>query len=345
MRVIIIPPAFAPYADESPFSTIYLCQMIGSYLQSIGWQIELLGIKGSTSKHFKAHEFPGAPQPSIIDLDFQYATNKALSSIISFASEELLANRCDAVLNFGHDVLPYSMNMTGMLNVVTFSRGIEPSIDRAICDGQARHQQNFGFISSSQAAGYGATSLSPLYCPVTSAGNPVVTTGGQVLFAGRVTRSKGVMNALELADRTGFELLIAGQHSSDSPGELECAPNAKLLGCLNRQSLFRTMRESSALIQLQACDVNEAFGMVTAEALCNGLPVVTWACGANTELVTEEDGVIVPAGDIEAAARATREVASWGVEKRKAIQERALSRFSIESVGGRYRRWIESCAQ
>jgi glycosyltransferase involved in cell wall biosynthesis len=48
----------------------------------------------------------------------------------------------------------------------------------------------------------------------------------------------------------------------------------------------------------------EAFGLTLAEALAAGLPVVTSRLGAAPEIVSEDVGVLVPAGDVDALADA-----------------------------------------
>lgn len=342
MRAILIPPAFTPYVDESPFSTIHLCQQIGTFLRQSGWEVELFGIAGSVSRLFQVREFSGDPQPSIIDTGCEYATNAALSSIVAAAVDKLSDGHCDVVINFGHDELPYSVNEPGFLNVVTFSEGIERRIDCSLKDGLRNCPERFGFISTSQAEAFGASVQSPLYCPVTVDRASAGDGAGDLLFAGRVTYSKGIRHAVKLVEATGLGLNVAGQCDFGAGMEsMLMAPGVCFLGCLKRLDLFMTMRQSTALVQLQVCDVGEAFGMVTAEAMCTGLPVITWACGANTELVGEEDGVIVPVGDVDAAARAVHMVAAWGYDKREALRHRSLARFSLPAVGERYLRWIE----
>ncbi len=256
--------------------------------------------------------------------------------------DALAAGNCDVVINFGHDELPYSVNEPGFLNVVTFSEGIERRIDCSLKEGLRNCSERFGFISISQAEAFGTSVRHPLYCPVTvdevSAGGGA----GDLLFAGRVTYSKGIRHAVNLVKATGLGLNVAGQCELGAGMEsILAAPGVSFLGCFKRLDLFRTMRQSTALVQLQLCDVSEAFGMVTAEAMCTGLPVITWACGANTEIVGEEDGVIVPDGDVDAAARAVRMVAAWGYDRREALRYRSLARFSLRAVGERYLRWIK----
>jgi glycosyltransferase involved in cell wall biosynthesis len=53
---------------------------------------------------------------------------------------------------------------------------------------------------------------------------------------------------------------------------------------------------------------HEGYGMVVSEALARGLPVISCPTGAITELVTPQAGILVPAGNVTALARALAEV-------------------------------------
>lgn len=77
----------------------------------------------------------------------------------------------------------------------------------------------------------------------------------------------------------------------------------------------------------------ETFGVVAAEALMAGLPVIATRCGGPECIVTEGDGVLVPPRDPQSLASAMDHIAKNLSEySPHAIAERARSRFSGAAV-------------
>ena len=111
----------------------------------------------------------------------------------------------------------------------------------------------------------------------------------EVLYAGRLSSEKGVRELVAAAD--GLPLVVAG----DGPlrGEV---PNA--LGFVPHDELER-LYERAAVV---ACPSHrEGFGIVCAEAMAFGRPVVAGDVGGLRDLVVhEETGLLVPPGDVEA---------------------------------------------
>lgn len=335
MRIALIPPAFTPYQDDSHFSTLFLCQQIGEHFKHCGFDVTILGLMGSGSSLFDVESFDGQAQPSILEVG-KYATGDGLSRIIDAAISGLSSGQYAGVINFGHDALPYSVEHPAFLNVVTFSKGMSRAVDVSISGNLDR----FGFLSKAQAASYGVSICEPLYCPVQRSVVHAGRGSGRLMYAGRVCRLKGIQNAVDVMNQTGMRLAVAGHVEEPSALQMAVESGATYLGCLERSKLHREMRVSTALLQLQVRDVEEAFGMVTAEALCAGLPVITWDCGANTELVDESNGVVVQPGDLHAAASSIQIVSSWDVTKREAIRRAAISKYSLPNVGERYLKWF-----
>ena len=111
----------------------------------------------------------------------------------------------------------------------------------------------------------------------------------EVLYAGRLSPEKGVRELVAAAD--GVPLVVAGDGPlrDEVPGALGFVPHDEL----------ECLYERSAVV---ACPSHrEGFGVVCAEAMAYGRPVVAGDVGGLRDLVVhEETGLLVPPGDVEA---------------------------------------------
>jgi glycosyltransferase involved in cell wall biosynthesis len=116
-----------------------------------------------------------------------------------------------------------------------------------------------------------------------------------VLYAGRLSPEKGVLELVEAA--RGLPLVVAGDGPLRErvPGALGFVPHDRLLGLYERAAVV-------------ACpSYREGFGVVCAEAMAHGRPVVASAVGGLRNLVVDgETGLLVRPGDV-AALRAALE--------------------------------------
>lgn len=114
----------------------------------------------------------------------------------------------------------------------------------------------------------------------------------------------------ELDDLPVRWLIFADQHSGSDPdawAELSTAASndVQVVGKLS------DVREAYAHCDIVLCpSLQESFCRVAAEAMLNGLPVVATDLGPTRDLLGEEDaGLLFPAGDVHAAAKAIRRLA------------------------------------
>jgi glycogen(starch) synthase len=116
-----------------------------------------------------------------------------------------------------------------------------------------------------------------------------------VLYAGRLSPEKGVLELLEAAN--GIPLVIAG----DGPLR-DRVPEA--LGFVSHDELDRLYTRAAVV----ACpSYREGFGVVCAEAMAHARPVVASAVGGFLDLVVDgETGILVPPGDVGALRNALR---------------------------------------
>jgi glycosyltransferase involved in cell wall biosynthesis len=143
-----------------------------------------------------------------------------------------------------------------------------------------------------------------------------------VLYVGRLSPEKGILDLLAAAD--GIPLVVVGDGPlrEKVPQALGFVPNAEL-GPYYRQA---------AVVAVPSR--REGYGVVCAEAMAHGKPVVASAVGGLLDLVRHnETGLLVPPGD-EAALR---EALHWllgdaGLRRRlgEAARERAREHLSWE---------------
>ncbi|MGI8421852.1 MAG: glycosyltransferase family 4 protein [Gaiellaceae bacterium] len=145
-----------------------------------------------------------------------------------------------------------------------------------------------------------------------------------VLYAGRLSREKGVLDLVEAA--AGLPLVVAG----DGPLR-EQVPAA--LGMVPHDELLRLYGRAAVV----ACPSHrEGFGVVCTEAMAHGRPVVAGAVGGLLDLVDDgETGLLVEPGDVD-GLRAALERLLGDAELRHrlgaAARERVRKRFSWGTV-------------
>ena len=136
----------------------------------------------------------------------------------------------------------------------------------------------------------------------------------RLIAVGSLTPRKGydiLFDALDRIADLDFSLAIAGAAHLDPPTagmvatRAAVAPrgNIRLLGQLNRADLDAAYAQADIFVHPS---LYEGYGMVLAEAMRRGLPVVCTTGGAAGETVPDGAGLKVPPGDAEAFAEALR---------------------------------------
>lgn len=165
--------------------------------------------------------------------------------------------------------------------------------------------------------------------------------GETLCFVGRVDAEKGIVEAIEIALRTGRPLRIAakvGNLARDRayyedgflPALKRAGSLVEYLGELGPADRDRLFAESYATLMPGAWP--EPFGLVSIESLACGTPVLARRVGALPEII--RDGVDGFFGD-DAAALAFYADRVSGLD-RLAIRERVVERFSAARMTDRY---------
>ena len=174
-----------------------------------------------------------------------------------------------------------------------------------------------------------------------------------LLYFGRIdVIHKGLDTLLEALailarDRPGLRLRMAGRGKDadrvrQMARELGVEANLEMLGAVDeaaRQDLF-----SGAAVQLMPSRF-EGFGMVAAEAMAAGVPLVAAAAGSLPEVVAD-GGVLVPPADAPALAAATARLLDDAAarEALSAAARRSAERFRWEAVADRHFDFLQKLA-
>ena len=164
-----------------------------------------------------------------------------------------------------------------------------------------------------------------------------------VLFLSKVSRRvKGIDVALRLARRMGFRLVVAGgtRFGLRKTGGLwdSLRADAHFLGEVGGQRKAELLAGARALLFPIRWD--EPFGIVVAEALISGTPVITTPRGSMPELMTPEVGFLCD--DEVAMEDALRRVGEISPE---ACRARAQAHFTSDVCARKYVSYYERAVQ
>ncbi len=162
--------------------------------------------------------------------------------------------------------------------------------------------------------------------------SPTADPDNHLLFVGRIAPEKGAATAIRIARALGRRLLLLGAIYDQGYYEREIAPllgdGVEYRGAVAREQVYAEMGRAAAL--LFPITWEEPFGLVAAEALMAGTPVVAYARGAMPELIEDgRTGYLVAPNDEAAFTEATRKVASLDRTTCRAEAER---RFSLAAM-------------
>jgi len=172
----------------------------------------------------------------------------------------------------------------------------------------------------------------------------------RILFVGRLERRKGVDTLLEavvgvLRRHPEAELVLVGRDIDDNalgttreeafrarhaadPGLLD---QVRFAGEVDEESLYRAYADADVFV---GPSLYESFGLVHAEALMMGLPVVGCGTGGMVELVDEGDtGLLIPPDDADALKGALEKLVTDASLRRRmgaAARARYEEGFSLE---------------
>lgn len=161
----------------------------------------------------------------------------------------------------------------------------------------------------------------------------------ELLFVGSIRDNRKGLDELLRALRLYLDMPDAGRAHLTIIGDgrwrerfeelarsLGVRDHCRFMGSRSREEVARAMRDCDAFVMPSKY---ETFGVVYAEAMACGKPVIACQGGPAEKIVPAWAGVLVPPGDAEAIARAIRQVAS-GLDN---YDGRRISDYARESFG------------
>jgi len=159
--------------------------------------------------------------------------------------------------------------------------------------------------------------------------------GEYLLFFGRIHPDKGVFEAIQVAQRVGIKLIIAGIIQDDEYFHSRVEPyldgaTAEYVGSVGPERRAEVLGGALALLHLISFD--EPFGLSLVESLACGTPVIAFGRGSIPEIIRHgENGYVVT--DVDNAAEAVAQVRSLD---RAACRKDAEQRFSHSRMASDY---------
>jgi glycosyltransferase involved in cell wall biosynthesis len=164
---------------------------------------------------------------------------------------------------------------------------------------------------------------------------PLGPGGGPLVWFGRITAEKAPHLAIAAARRADWPLMLVGPISDpqyfDEQVKPELGDTIRYAGHLNQSQLAGMVGKASAALVTPMWD--EPYGLVVAEAMCSGTPVVAFARGGIPELVVPQSGRLVAPGDVGDMADAIPDAVKLSRPK---VREHALHRCSSEAMVSAY---------
>lgn len=167
----------------------------------------------------------------------------------------------------------------------------------------------------------------------------------RLLFAGTGSRRKGIDLLVPIMERLGpgFTLTVVG---TSQIGQSRLPTNIHIRGRLRaKDDLAAAYRESDALLFPSRL---EGFGLVAAEAMACGVPVIATRGSSLPEVIEDGvTGILCPQDDVDAFAAAARKLAddvAFATAMSLAARQRAVELFSTTRMVDGYVRVYASCA-
>lgn len=158
-----------------------------------------------------------------------------------------------------------------------------------------------------------------------------------LLFIGRICKAKGTREAIEIARRVGKKLIIAGKvdpaderYYNTEVKDLIDGEQIKFIGEVNFEQKLKLYQDALAVIYPIAFE--EPFGLVMAEAMATGTPVLALDRGSVREVLSDKETAVI-GNSVEELIQRFSELESID---RSACVNRAKKLFGKEQMAKEY---------
>jgi glycosyltransferase involved in cell wall biosynthesis len=191
----------------------------------------------------------------------------------------------------------------------------------------------FVSISDSDRAP-GLNYLATVYNGIDLSLYPLQERGSDLIFLGRIHPDKGVHLAIEVAQRSGLPLLIAGIIQDRTYFREQVEPHLnqtiRYIGPVDVAGKNALFTQARALLHLNT--IPERFGLVLVEANAAGVPVIAMDLGSCREVIEDgRTGFLV-----NSASEAVGALERAGEIDGRACRQRVEQRFSIDTMVAAY---------
>jgi glycosyltransferase involved in cell wall biosynthesis len=335
-RILLVADPHVPVPPVFYGGVERIVDFLAEGLKSRGWDVTLACNPNSTCE---------VNQVALRDSRF-YRYDR-LSNGVKVA-KEVIGGRYDVIHSFGHPDLAVLFWPTSRVQVQSFQA--LPALDVLEKRTNLLPRKKLWFTTCGRHMVKHLQHLAPTRAIHNGVRIDRFTFKGQVkkdaplVFLGRIEEIKGVHLAIDIAKATGRRLLIAGNRAESLVGdryfkeriEPHLSEGIAYIGEVDDVQKNRILGEAAAFLMPILWD--EPFGIVMAEALACGTPVIGFARGALPEIVA--DGVTgACCSSIDEIIGAAF---NWERFSREACRQSAEERFSSEQIVSEYIDFYES---
>jgi glycosyltransferase involved in cell wall biosynthesis len=170
------------------------------------------------------------------------------------------------------------------------------------------------------------------------------TPGDKLVHYGRIHNDKGTHLAIEVAKKTGKDLIIAGIIQDQNYFDTLIKPqindsSIQYIGPVNPVQRDALLKDAYAVIHLNL--IPERFGLVMAESMAAGVPVIAMDLGSCREVIADKQtGYLV--NGVDEAAEAVGKIEQID---RKKCRQRVEENFTIDKMVSGYEKVYEEIFQ